>query len=381
MLKKIVLMVGMLLIAHSLLADNLYVNGATGNDSLAIANGSTAFKMIQTALDNSKPGDKIIIEGQNKNKQIIYSERLIIEKGSIKLVGENNPLLQGKNITNAKNNNIRTTSAIFINNHSVSISGLTIKNFNEKNIPKSLQSKDKNLISPGDVDNAAIYSAPDMIGLKIHDNIIENCDFGIYLNSPVQCRVELNKINLMESGSNNDKAGIGIALVSGGIGMEENVIKDNIISNATEYGIAFGGIDMKIDAEASVIENNKITSCGKAGMALYDFEGIVDIRQNEFKDNESALFFGGTPIDAIIKDNKFGGSKSKIEVYANEKYDPALLYRLWQDYDNDFAKPTFAISDLKINEIVKTGEYTCIFNDEAEARKYLDEKKNRIVNK
>lgn len=375
MLKKIVLMVGILLMAHSLLADNLYVNGATGNDSLAIANGSTAFKTIQTALDNAKPGDQIIVEGKNKNKQIIYSERLIIEKGSVKLVGKNNPLLQGKNITKTKNNNIRTTSAIFINNHSVSISGLTIKNF-----AVSVGKKNK-LYTLGDVDNAAIYSAPDMIGLKIHDNIIENCDFGIYLTSPVQCRVENNKINKIGSESNNEYVGIGIAIVPGGIGMEENVIKDNIISNATEFGIAFGGIDMKIDAEASVIENNKIKSCGKAGMALYDFEGIVNIRLNEFVNNGSALFFGGTPIDAIIKNNKFMGSKSKIEVYANDKYDPALLYRLWQDYDNDFAKPTFAISALKINEIVKTGEHICIFNAEAEANKYFDEKKNRLVKK
>jgi parallel beta-helix repeat protein len=383
MLKKLLLLITVLLIAINAESKNLYVDGALGNDSLAIANGSKPFKLIQSAITNAKPGDKILVEGKNKGKQITYAENLIVFT-QLSLIGENSPVLDGGKITPTKKNpeNIQST-AIHIEANLVKVSGFTIQNYLRTS--KSTTNSGKT-ISSTKVYNTAIFTAEDLIGIRIEDNVIANCNFGIYMISPVQCKIENNKIsNIKRSSKNVDVAGYAIVVVPSGVGIEENSIQNNIIENAENIGIAFGfsesDSDPIIDAEGTIISNNRISSCGAYGLMLGSFEGIVDVSKNEFKNNNSALLISGTPIDAIIKDNQFNGSKSKVEVSGDDKYDGALMYRLWQGYNNTFTKATFVVSAIISDEVQKTDGFLNIFNDEAEAQKYFDDKINRIVNK
>ncbi len=335
--------------SYSCFAATYYVNGITGRDHYDGKTKAKPFKTISRALIAVRGSDEIIIEGRQGNKDIVYYESLMLDKGkfSLKITGENNPTMDGSKFPNDSIPLISRYCGIYISSNLVVVDGLNIRNF----------------IYEGDdttgVYGAGIYCEPGTMKNTFVNLTIENCNWGVYLDGNSLAKLDNLTVKSVES-ADNGNAGIGICIMPGGSGIENNIIgsdKGNTIIGAERYGISFGRKGEVAFADNTAISKNVLQDCGLAGLIIYDIEGIAAISQNTFQSNKIALIIAGMPIDTRISNNLFAGSESDSEIETFSDYDGFLLYDIWQRNGNKFSIPTYAaVSKDELKEEVIIGK-------------------------
>lgn len=334
-MNRILIYILIIVFSYSGFATTYFVNGINGRDHNDGKTKNKPLKTISRALTFAKGSDEIIIEGRQGNKDIIYYESILLDKGkfSLKITGENNPVIDGSKFTNDSILTITNYCGIYVKSNLINIHGLTVRNF---------------IYSGNDTSGAfgaGIYIEPGSMKNSILNVTIENCNWGVYLEGNSLAMLDNLSIRDIKT-SNNGKGGIGISIIPGGSGIENNQIgaeKGNTILTADKYGISFGRKGEVAFADNTIIFRNVIQNCGEAGLILYDIEGIVSIRENTFQSNKTALLIEGVPIDTRVSENIFMGSSGNTEIETTKDYDGYLLFDIWQRNGNKFSVPTYAV--------------------------------------
>lgn len=365
MTKRIILFVSALFLTATLVsAKTFYVNGALGNDENDGLSKAKPVKTIQYAVNLAKGSDQVVVEGEEEGDKIEYNECVNInaEKFGLKLTGENHPILDGDySISSDSPERIFQWNGIYVDAVEVRISGFKIQNY---------QADDKEGLMS--ISGAGIFVANNALRCFANNNEITDCNFGIYVDGATHCAIEKNIIKDIAAIENEEKkiGGLGIVFMNSGMGLEENAIVGNVVNGAEVSGISFGETGKIADADNSVIRNNIIENCGESGLAIFDIEGIVKVENNVFTDNNSSLYIGGIPIDTWFGSNVFNGASGETEIYASEQYDGYLLFAIWQKNNNIFNKATFSAmnKDERKDEVIisKNGGFIRTDRDMAE---------------
>lgn len=348
----------LLLVVTALQAETIYVNGELGKDD---NNGSSpgekfALKTINKAIILAGKGDKIVVEGKSSSGvEIVYHEVVRIVQGQFgfEITGVNRPILDGDSNPAAD----ISQNAIIIDGDKITVRGFKIINF---------------LADDLDVEN--ISGAAILIGTNtsyhlIEDNIIENCNYGIYVDGATFCEIYGNKISNIKRISSDDSwyDGSGIVIYPSSFGIEGNSIGlkgGNTISDVETYGICLGADSLFKSADLSRINNNTIQNAGESGIALLDVEGIIEIEKNTFTSCKVALTLNGNHFDTFVGSNVFNGSTSDYEIQVSDRYDGALLYDLWKNNENIFKmKTAAAIVPRKMDVLVNKDVGGAIMNN------------------
>ncbi|MBM2815726.1 MAG: Beta helix protein [Ignavibacteria bacterium] len=388
-----------------------YVNGAIGNDTLPDAGNSSKNPLatIQNAVNFASSGDEIIVEGLHNNASIIYYENVVVssKKSGLKFTGSNNPIIDGDNfqlidsirkkMKKSKKAEIQHVSdsirlslknGFYLISSSITIKGFTIRNFTDRdtliNLPKPNKQKlikdsinkdlklkhELTLYELQEFHSCGIYGSALSINNIIEDNIIENCNYGIFLDGPVKCEINGNKISdipkfkddLFTNESikriSRYSGGVGILLYPNGIAIDGNLIgskKGNSIINAENIGLCIGSESITKNAEQSKVNQNTFDKCG-IGFCPMNINGIVEVTFNTFKDNYISVSILGFPIDTWIGDNTFLGAVSETEIMAEEVYDSAFFYDLCFANENVFTKYIHAAVNVNSESIAVEGK-------------------------
>ncbi len=130
---------------------------AEGNTILVGKSGT--FKTIQKAIDIANPGDTILVDGG------IYKEGNILIQKSIVLKGINTPILDGEN----------KSAIISIKAHNTTVDGFKLQHTGRAEIK--------------DIGAIMIY---DSYHVSVINNIIDDSNFGIYIQNSVSCLIQNN---------------------------------------------------------------------------------------------------------------------------------------------------------------------------------------------
>lgn len=238
---------------------------------------------ISSVIENAKNGDVFIIKSGNYKV-----DNLKITK-SIKLIGENLPIIEGNN----KNEVITVIAS------NVTIKGLVISGAGVSFIQE----------------NAAI-KLNEVSNCVIEDNILKDNFFGIYLAKSFNCVIRNNRIEAFNKKETNSGNGIhlwyskGITIINNqiighrdGIYFEfvmHSLIKNNYSKNNLRYGLHFMFSD-----SCSYVDNTFETN--GAGVAVM-YTKNVTMKGNHFINNWGAASFGvllKDLTDCLIEENYF----------------------------------------------------------------------------
>lgn len=340
-------------------AKTIYVNAAVGCDTCDTFMGDspqTAFKTIEYAVKNAESGDEIEIEGENifglmkeKNSEIPnfiegkihYFENIILEedKQSVKIIGVNEPVMDGSKKSKSYYPNV----AIKVFAEDVIIENMRFENY-----------LDTIKLFENFKGGAAIYLPQKAQNVRIQNNYIENCNYGIFAYEAQVSSVNENKIRKCPMINISAE----MKVFSGGCGimyyadlnfMQGNRIGTkggNKIDSCELYGIFYGGYGNEVIGELTKIANNQITNTTRGyGMGLANLRSIVTVEENTFDDNNIAMFVEGENIETNVTKNIFKGSKSEVEIMSDEKFPGQLLNEIWMSSfaDNEFDIETYAI--------------------------------------
>lgn len=243
----------------------------------------TASDNLPSLIENAKDGDVFIIKAGNYKV-----ENLKITK-SIKLIGENFPIIEG----NKKNEVITVTAS------NVIIKGLVVSGAGVSFLQE----------------NAAI-KLNEVSNCVIEDNILKDNFFGIYLAKSYNCVIRNNRIEAYTKTETNSGNGIhlwyskGITIVNNqinghrdGIYFEfvmHSLIKNNYSKNNLRYGLHFMFSD-----SCSYVDNT--FEANGAGVAVM-YTKNVTMKGNHFINNWGAASFGvllKDLTDCLIEENYF----------------------------------------------------------------------------
>ncbi|AKB36450.1 hypothetical protein MSSAC_1860 [Methanosarcina siciliae C2J] len=264
------------------------------------------FKSIQEAVNNSVPGDTIIVmpgiytenvrvdvtgltirsESNNSNAQV----KPLNESKSTFLIAANNITISGLNITGA--GKMYHKNAIFAYGKMNNITGNTIENgsvYLRSYMPDNLKIilySDMNNVTGNTIENGSIILGSEISGNLIAENKISNGEEGVYISC---CG-----INNTVSGNTISNCSTGISEWDQGVDIRNNRITD------CDCGIW-------LSMSSSGIENNTILNCD-VGIILYD-GGTVDIINNTITScTECGIFNKGHSDRKRIYNNYFNNS-------------------------------------------------------------------------
>jgi len=268
---------------------------------------------IQDAIDDANEGDTIYVKGGT------YEENLVIEKEGIRLIGLDNPVLEGTDIND---------HGIYVNADNVEIKNFEVRNFggrgvyaysngividnvyshnNENDGIRVRNSKDVLITdsesSENDGDGISFYAYGEIIDTGVHDNT----ERGIYhAGSTVEGQGHVTVKGCHVSGNNfwNERAG-GIILYGGPDGgntlsvtVEDNIVEDNEGTGILVYKINHErNSDEPIDDQyESSVRNNEVSGTvandhdtrGNGDGILVYLSHLVMVENNEITDNEHA---------------------------------------------------------------------------------------------
>ena len=284
----------------------------------------TSINSIQKALSLARNGDVIRV-----TKSTYFVEDLIIDK-SIRLVGENYPILDGKGKSNV----------LIIRAASVGIHGFVIRNSGVSNI------KDKAGIRVEQVDNVSIV-----------DNHLENTCFGIYL---AKVNGGIISGNSIQGNNTVIHSGNGIHLwYSHNINILNNKIrkqrdgiyfefathcqiKGNVCEQNFRYGLHFmfsdydnysnntfrnngSGVAVMYTKHIRMVDNTFEQNWGSSsfGLLLKDISKSI-IANNTFSKNTSGIYMEGTT-EVKVACNDFLNNGLAVRMLANCQQDTFLL--------------------------------------------------------
>jgi hypothetical protein len=246
------------------------------NSKMAIIRVKTNYSTIQAAVDAAFPGDVILVENG------IYNEQVTINKSFIKIIGEDQTILDGQ---------MNLSVGFILNNTSgVVIKSFIIKNFRSDGID-ILGSGNANIIEKtqiSDVNYYGIYLTSSVVNCQITGSNISGANLGIY-NLSSNLSIEDSCI------SYNGSYGIYSSGNSANVFISRNLIKNNY-----NYGIVFIGGSATISSN-KVYENN--------GYGLYVYSNCL-IRENHVCKNASHGIYMPGP-NNVVKENgvyKNGGT-------------------------------------------------------------------------
>ncbi len=253
--------------------------------------GERNFNNIQDAINASYDGDNIFVYNG------FYEEKISINK-KITLQGED----KNNTIINALNND----SAINVKVDNVKITGFTIKNASRYN-----------------PENVIIVGGTPICGIVCHynnniiyNNIIKNCDSGIYLNNTKNNIIEKNFLNnsgiyLKNSSNNfistniitNSKTAILILRKS----INNTIEKNDLISNDC-------GLSLNSNSDFNDINNNNFINNEWEGIRVESNNNLIFY--NKFENNKHyGLQINDNAINNSIKYNTFSKCKIGIGIY------------------------------------------------------------------
>ncbi|MFP5470255.1 MAG: nitrous oxide reductase family maturation protein NosD [Bacteroidia bacterium] len=252
-----------------------------------------AIKTIKNAISQSQNGDVIVV------KKGIYKETDLLIDKSIKLVGEDNPIVDAE-----------LKSGIFTvqNTRNVSIRGFYLKN-----------------IKISYIEDLAAIKIIQSNNCSIENNNLDNAYYGIYISKSDSCQVKHNNLtsySVKESASGN---GIHLwycknALIDGnkvkghrdGIYfefVENSLIKNNSCTEQIRYGLHFM-FSHNCEYFKNLFKNNG------AGVAIM-YSKKIKMYYNKFIDNWSPVSYGillKDISDSYIEKNLF--NKNTMAIYA-----------------------------------------------------------------
>ena len=103
-------------------------------------------------------------------------------------------------------------------------------------------------------------------------------------------------------------------------------------------------------------------------MGIFNLEGIVSVRFNNFENNNIDLFLSGINIDTYIGNNVFMGSTGESVVVADNTYDGYMLFDIWKYNENTFEPRTAVALYRNSEQIIGTDEYRAIRNSIEKAK-------------
>ena len=358
-------------------AETYYVSLLTGNDTLSSHNGRSldkAYRTIQKAVDNAGTNDEIKVYGLElpakdmpaadsariSKIDTVYRETVVINNGKIglKITGVGNPVLG----YDPSMKDIFAVAGFLVRSDVVTIEGFTIRNYKDN---------DKNLF--GMYGGGGIICDSRTVRADIKNNTIENCNWGVVLYGNEACKVDGNKIrNITKAEVEADwNGGTGIMLWSDGKFLQKNEIgleEGNVVEKCESYGICVGGVENPAFLDRSKINNNTIRECSGFGMGIFNLEGIVSVRFNNFENNNIDLFLSGINIDTYIGNNVFMGSTGESVVVADNTYDGYMLFDIWKYNENTFEPRTAVALYRNSEQIIGTDEYRAIRNSIEKAK-------------
>lgn len=253
---------------------SIYIDGVYGNFPITYVDDDNTngpwdgtkkhpYQTIQEGINNSYQGYTVYV------KNGTYNENIVINK-KINLDGENrtNTIIDGNN----------KGHVIDIAVEGAGVSGFTIQNSGSKPFDSGIKTRSLN-------SNATIT-----------DNLIKNCDIGLFLNYaylPSSNTVEGNIVQ-------NNRKGI-YAHWS-----YHNTIKENIIQNNSENGLELDSSDF-FNIESNTIKNN-----GKHGIYLKEDSNDNKINFNTIKNNEIGINIEKCRTNRIIKNNFIDNQKQAV---------------------------------------------------------------------
>lgn len=250
--------------------------------------GDDHFNSIQKALDNASAGDRIIVYNGE------YHERIVINE-SIDLFGED----AEKTIINGEINSQTNGSVVTINATNVDLSTFTIKNSGSEETDAGVKVNASNC--------------------KIIDNIISNCNNGVFIRNYDEATIAYNSIT-------NNAYGIFLSLSSSDNTINYNNIysnsydgiflnktcNDNSITGNEIYNNPTGnGIYLHEHCNNSYISDNNIYNNGLIGIRIENSSNNQIVNGNTVKLHSS--YYGIMIVgnnnrieNSIIQDNKHG---------------------------------------------------------------------------
>jgi nitrous oxidase accessory protein NosD len=342
----------------------IFVNNIIGKDTIGANYGSTPnfpLKTINFAIGRAEYGDLIIVEGLHNKESIIYKENIILteDKPFLRFKGVNNPIILGSE-TRSNNN-----TGILVLNSDIQISGFTFMNFIGGNI-EYLKMKG----------GAGIVLKPKNRDAIIQNCTFKNCNYGIIAIENQSLRIDGNYFKDIKKLSNNNlDGGIGIYLRSNGGYLQDNQIGSsfaNTFEKIDNYGILIGGEGELKLADFTKIENNSFLNSEGTGLGIFNVEGILNITNNTFENNNVSLEIRGVSIDAVISNNKFNGTKGNYEIITDENYPGDMLYSIWKFNDNKFKNQLYSISEPEdVQSIKSINGQRALVNDLKTIKKYV----------
>ncbi|UKJ08920.1 nitrous oxide reductase family maturation protein NosD [Solitalea lacus] len=278
------------------------------------------FKRIESALATAQNGDEIVV------KKSIYPAKNIIISKSIKLTGQNYPVLDGQG-----KDEILT---ILANN--VTVNGFEIKNTNSG--------------SAKDYAGIRVFKASN---IKLVNNRLRNTFFGIYLSDALNVTVKNNDLN---GTGHPTRSGNGIHLWQCKyIHIENNKIsrhrdgiyfefaKHSLIkNNRSEQNIRYGLHFMFSDDDAYI--GNTFTNNGSGVAVMYTKR--IKMLNNVFENNRGSSSYGlllKDISDSRIENNRFINNtigiylegSSRIKILSNDFSQNGWAVRLLANCEND----------------------------------------------
>jgi parallel beta-helix repeat protein len=298
------------------------------------------YSTIQAAVTAASGGDVILV------KNGTYTENVNIPGGknglTIKNFTGHSPVLNGATVGNPK-------VAFRVQSDNVTIEGFTIQNYN--------YSGATNVAFGQTTRGVGIESLIASSQHTFKDNIITNCNWGIYVREGNNITVQGNDINNTVAtsfvGTWDQQGGVGIAFISGGNSMDNNTITNNNIdfnSTTANRGIVYGRLSGgNCGADFVSIINNQVRECSTTDFFAYSIFNIKTGEAVNFSSNISDLCWAGLDItsstatdndDVNISNNNFGNTLGSIEVRTNTNYPGDKVWDIYKNNGNEFDEGT-----------------------------------------